>query len=319
MDRLANTNIELRHLRHFIALAEELHFGRAARRCNISQPPFSVSIRQLEKVLAMPLVERSTKEVRLTAAGRAYYEEALTVMQQLHRAGDAAARAAQGLGGTLHVGFFASMLYKGLDSAVKVFEAEHPDVELKLLELSTAEQIPALLRQRIQYGFVHSATLPAGIRSAELVREPFAVCLPAAHVLATAERVDLAQLAGEPFIIFSREFSSAYYDTVIALCVAAGFHPRIRYESRYWLTVLACVSREFGAAVVPSSLARAELTGISIRPIVDNSILSVVRGMWLQKDRDDPVVMAWHRAVVAATPAATVEHGAESAARPCWA
>lgn len=291
-----NTGIELRHLRHFVALAEELHFGRAARRCHISQPPFSVSIRQLEGALSVTLVERSSKEVRLTAAGRAYYEEALKVLRQVEQAATSADRAARGLNGTLMVGFFASMLFKGLSGAVRRFELEYPGVELKLLELSTAEQIPALLGRRIHYGFVHGAALPQALQSEPLVQEPFVLCLPADHEFATARRIELARLADEPFVIFSREFSPVYYDHVIAVCVSAGFHPRIRHEVRYWLTVLACVSRGLGVSIVPRSLSRAQLPGLAFVPI-KTGIQSSVRGAWLAGTDPDPARVAWHRVV----------------------
>ncbi len=125
--------VELRHLRHFAALAEELHFGRAARRCNISQPPFSVSIRQLEDSLGFALVELNPQRVRLTAAGTAYHREIVKVIGQMERAERLARKVSAGLSGSIEVGFFASMLYRGLDQAVRVFCEECPEVGLHLV------------------------------------------------------------------------------------------------------------------------------------------------------------------------------------------
>lgn len=293
-----NNAIELRHLRHFVALSEELHFGKAARRCNISQPPFSVSIRQLEEGLGFSLVVRSTHEVRLTAAGGTYYEEALRVISQFERAQINASRVSKGLESSLDVGFFASMLYRGLDRAVDLFRKDNPGVGLRLIELSTADQIPALLRRRIQYGFIHTATLPAGVLSEELLGEPFVLCLPVSHPSADGSHAMLEDFAGEDFILFSRAFSPAYYDQVVSLCLAAGFHPEVKHEARHWLTVLACVSRGMGITLVPRSLATGGFPGLAFLELGESAVRSVVRGAWLENEAHDPALQAWHRTVL---------------------
>lgn len=285
-------------MRHFIALAEELHFGRAARRCHISQPPFSVSIRQLEDSLGFPLVLRSTHEVRLTAAGAAFYQEAIKVVSQFDRAHVTAQRVHRGLEGSLDVGFFASMLYRGLDEAVAIFKQEHPDVALRLIELSTSDQVPALLRHRIHYGFVHSASLPDTVLSEELLREPFVLCVPAGHRAAKQKRVELSGYAEEPFVLFSRAFSPTYYDQVVSICVAAGFHPEIHHEARHWLTVLALVSKGMGITLVPRSLTTFQLKTLAFVEIGDSPVRSFVRGAWLASEADDPALKAWHEVVL---------------------
>jgi DNA-binding transcriptional LysR family regulator len=287
-------SIELRHLRHFIALAEELHFGRAARRCHISQPPFSVSIRQLEESLGFPLVERNRREVRLTPAGSIYYTEATKAVTQVERAGKLADQVHSGLQGSLEIGFFGSMLHRGLDTAIRTFSAEWPDIDVRLVELGTSEQIPALLRHRIQYGFVHSATLPDAVASEELLREPFMLCVSSSHPAAQLSTADLADFSDEPFVLFSRSFSPTYYDQVVSICVAAGFHPNIRHEARYWLTVLTSVSKGMGITLAPRSLRRARLPNLRFIEIGDSPVESVVRSAWLRKESDDPILIAWH-------------------------
>ncbi len=291
------TGIDLRHLRHFIALAEELHFGRAALRCNISQPPFSVSIRQLEDSLGFALVERNTHEVRLTPAGAAFHQEAGKVVTQFDRAHITATRVHQGLQGTLDVGFMGSMLYRGLDRAVAAFRSAHPDVALRLVELSTSDQLPALLRHRIDYAFVHSATLPDVVESEELTREPFVLCVPASHPAAGQSNIQLRDFSGEAFVLFSRSYSPTYYDQVISICVSAGFHPRIEHEARHWLTVLALVSKGMGITLVPRSLATFGLPTIAFVKIDDHAVRSFVRGVWLKSANRDPALQAWHRSV----------------------
>ena len=290
-------NIELRHLRHFVALAEELHFGRTAKRCNISQPPFSVSIRQLEDLLGLVLVERTSHDVRLTAAGSAFYEEAHKALAQVRQSVDLAVRVASGSHGTLNVGFFGSMLHRGLDRAVRRFEAEFPEVELRLLELSTVDQIPALQRRQIHYGFIHSSALPAGLASLELLREPFVLCLPAGHPACARPVRSLADLRNEPFILFARAFSPAYYDQVIAMCVAAGFHPDIRHEGRHWLTVVSCVSKGMGITLVPRSMMAAGLPDVEFVAIDTGPVESVVRGAWLESDQDHAALRNWRSIV----------------------
>lgn len=285
--------IELRHLRHFVALAEELHFGRAAKRCNISQPPFSVSIQQLERELGFALVERSSHAVRLTAAGAAFYEEAGKALSQVNYASDVAERVNGGLQGVLKIGFFASMLNRGLDRAISRFEAAFPGVEVQLAELNTAEQIPALQRHEIQYGFLHTESLPTGLASQELLREPFVLCCPATHSQARNRRLRLADMRDEPFIFFARAFSPAYYDRVVSLCVEAGFHPNIRYETRHWLTVISCVSKGMGISIVPRSLARAGFADLHFVEIGSSPIHSIVRGAWLMSDEDNAILRNW--------------------------
>jgi DNA-binding transcriptional LysR family regulator len=236
--------------------------------------------------------------VRLTAAGATYYEEALRVLAQVERAHTNASRVNEGLEGSIDVGFFASMLYRGLDKAVRQFRQEHPGVGLRLIELSTADQVPALLRRRIQYAFVHTGTLPQDIESEELLREPFVLCLPATHPAASSKRVRLAEFAREEFVLFSRAFSPAYYDQVVSVCVAAGFHPDITHEARHWLTVLACISRGMGITLVPRSLASSEFPSVAFVEVEEHAVRSFIRGAWLHADAGLPALRAWHQTVL---------------------
>ncbi len=292
-----NHAIELRHLRHFVALAEELHFGRAARRCNISQPPFSVSIQQLEQAIGFALVERTSHAVRLTAAGAAFYNEVQKGLAQMAQAVDVAARVNGGMQGVLKVGFPASMLPRRLDDAVHLFESRYPQVELQLVELSTSEQILALQRRQVHYGFVHSIVLPESVLSQELMRERFMLCLPEHHPMASVDNLQLADVSKEPFILFARAFSPTYYDQVISICVEAGFHPQVRHEARHWLTVMTCVSRGMGITMVPAGLARAGVPGLRFIEIGDSPIHSVVRGVWLASDDNDSILAMWRGVV----------------------
>ncbi len=289
--------IELKHLRHFVALAEELHFGRAAKRCNISQPPFSVSIQQLEQALGFSVVERHPHGVRLTSAGTFFYGEAEKALAQVKQAVDVAVRVHEGMHGILRVGFMASMLPRWLDKAVQTFEQQCSKVELQLIELSSAEQIVALQRSQIQYGFVHTAVLPEVLNSQELLRERFVLCLPAHHPKAHLSRAVLSDFQNESFVMFARVFSPTYYDQVISICVEAGLHPRIQHEARHWLTVMTCVARGLGISLVPAGLARSGIEGLRFLDIEESPVRSVVRGAWLGDYEDDPIISLWRDVV----------------------
>ncbi|MFP5406484.1 MAG: LysR substrate-binding domain-containing protein [Gammaproteobacteria bacterium] len=272
--------MELRHLRHFTVLAEELHFGRAARRLAISQPPLSSSIRQLEEDLGARLFERSSKHVCLTAAGAAFLVEARHILGQAADARALVARIAAGMTGRLQVGFVASMLYRGLPERLDRFQRDHPGIEVVLRELNSGEQIEALRAGRLDAGFVHAPAVPAELDGVEYLAEPFVCCLPEGHPQAGRRHVDLKALAAEPFVVFARDVSPAYYDRIAALCVDAGFTLAPRHEVRHWLTVVALVAAGMGIALVPAALGRAGMAGVRYVPLRNREIRSVTRLLW---------------------------------------
>lgn len=291
------SRIEHRHLRHFVALSEELHFGRAAKRCGISQPPFSMSIRQLENCLGFPLVERTSHEVRLTAAGSAFYKDAIAVLTQIRRAADTAARVNAGLEGSLRIGFFTSMMHRGLSRAIHRFEQEFPAIELKLVELSMVEQIPAIRSRHITYGFVADSAVPSGLASDELIRERFVLCVPMNHSAPTEGPVPLKRFRDESFILLSRDLSPTYYDHVISWCVVEGFHPSIKYELRSWSSVLSCVSKGMGVTLVPRGLMNSSLPGVRFLDLGRTAVDSVICGAWLESEDANMTLRTWRSMV----------------------
>lgn len=290
--------IELKQLRYFHALAEELHFGRAARRCGISQPPFSIAIQKLERDLGVKLVERTSRAVRLTPAGLAFYGEAGKSIAQVAHAREVATRVSAGEQGVIKVGFFTSMIFRHLEAAIAQFRRTRPRVELQLVELNTNEQLQAVRRREVQYGFVHATFASEDLVVRELVREPLVLCLPRRHPACRGPSVDLAALRQESFITFARDKSPALHDQVVALCVKAGFAPRIPYEARNWLTVLACVARGMGVALVPRSLVDARVPGLVFRELGAEPMKLVVSTVWHAADEGDPVIRSWHRTVL---------------------
>lgn len=277
--------IELRHMRFFIALAEELNFGRAAARCNVSQPPFSVAIQQLESHLGVALVERNSRQVSLTEAGRAFYDRAQRILGQAAESYVLAQRVATGKTGRLRVGFHASMMYRGLGEAVLALERDEPQVEIELIEISSQDQVNALVSGRLDIGFAHSMLVPEMLASVTVYSEPFVACLPAGHRLASAEDFSLPMLRDEDFIIFSRPASPVYFDRIISLCVEAGFTPRIRYPVRQWLTVISMVGCGMGVALVPKCLAASGIRGATFRQLAGVSAVSTIQCMWLERQQ----------------------------------
>lgn len=272
--------MELRHLRYFVVLAEELHFGRAARRLAISQPPLSVAIRQLEDSVGARLFERNSKEVRLTPAGQALQSSARRLLKQAEEAAIEARDVSRGLVGRLRIGFVGSMLYRGLPQALAQFRAAHPAVRVTLAELNSGEQVNELMHDRLDVGFVHNSRLPPELRHLLLVSEPFVACLPVGHRLAKRRTVALASLSNESFVLFSRNASPDYHERILAICASGGFRPEVRHEVRHWLSVVSLVSQDMGVALVPSAMRFAALRGAVFRPLEEEVARSDAYCVW---------------------------------------
>ncbi|OZI46886.1 LysR family transcriptional regulator [Bordetella genomosp. 5] len=254
-------DLDPRLLRYFIAVAEERHFSRAAQRLHISQPPLSYAIRQLETQLGARLLERTSRHVALTPAGHTLYTQALALLRQSEEIGVLVRRVDAGLQGRCRIGFVGSMLYRGLPRLLAELRQAMPQVEHVLSELNSHDQIEAVRRGELDLGFVHANPLPPQVRGQDLMAEPFVVCLPQDHPLAHRRRIDLAALAHDDFVFFAREASPSYHETVLSLCVAAGFRPAVRHEVRHWLSVCSLVSQGLGVSIVPACLRRSGLAG----------------------------------------------------------
>ncbi|MDM0026999.1 LysR family transcriptional regulator [Variovorax saccharolyticus] len=276
--------MELRHLRYFVVLAEELHFGRAARRLAISQPPLSVAIRQLEESVGARLFDRNSKEVRMTPAGQALQVSARLLLRQAEEAALEAHDVSRGSAGRLRIGFVGAMLYRGLPQALAKYQALHPAVRVTLAELNSGEQITELLHDRLDVGFVHTSRMPPELRHALLLSEPFLACLPVGHRLARRRTVAVASLRDEAFVLFSRSASPDYHERILAICADAGFRPEVRHEVRHWLSVVSLVSQGMGVALVPSALQRTALRGAVFRPLEEEAAGSDAYCVW----RDGP-------------------------------
>jgi len=246
--------MELRHLRYFIAVAEELHFGRAAQRLHVSQPPLSQQIRQFENELGVRLFERTTQRVTLTEAGRALLPEVRAVLAQSERAVRAARAAARGEVQRLEVSFVVTLDHGLVSHVIAAFRKRHPKVAIGLTQMTSVEQIVALRDGRIDAGFVRMPLEHRGVECDLIARDPFVVALPATHRLARRRLVDLRQLAGEPFVMLEASQHPKFHAATLELCRKAGFEPHVVQESERLQNLTVMVAGGIGLALLPQSM-----------------------------------------------------------------
>jgi DNA-binding transcriptional LysR family regulator len=262
--------MELRHLRAFVAVAEELHFGRAARRLGVAQPPLSQLIRRLERDLGVALFTRTNRRVALTEAGAVLLPEARRIARDAEAAVDLVRRAQRGEVGRLTLGFVGSATDAVLPAILRAYRAECPEVMLDLRQLTSTEQAAALRAGALTAGLLRPPLDPthaAALAGETLLREPLVVALPHDHRLAGRGRVALKDLAGEPWILYPRERQPATYDQILAACRRAGFAPRVVQEAVEMQTIAGLVAAGLGVSLVPASVAGLRPAGVVYRPL----------------------------------------------------
>ncbi|HFH3669124.1 LysR family transcriptional regulator [Pseudomonas aeruginosa] len=279
--------MELRHLRYFIAVAEELHFGRAAERLGISQPPLSQQIQALEEEIGARLFERTNRRVELTDAGRLFLDESRQVLAQVDKAVLLARRAHLGELGELKIGFTSSAPFTStIPSSIHAFRKAYPDVHLDLQEMSSRQVLKALLEESLQVGVIRPLALPDAVLWVELFREPLVAVLRADHPLAAGSEdgLAIAALAEEPFVFFPRSYGTGLYDQVIALTRQAGFSPRIAQEASEAMTIIGLVSAGLGVSILPASFRRTRVDGVVYRTLSDPEATTAV---WLVRRQNE--------------------------------
>lgn len=279
--------MELRHLRYFIAVAEELHFGRAAERLGISQPPLSQQIQALEEEIGARLFERTNRRVELTDAGRLFLDESRQVLAQVDKAVLLARRAHLGELGELKIGSTSSAPFTStIPSSIHAFRKAYPDVHLDLQEMSSRQVLKALLEESLQVGVIRPLALPDAVHWVELFREPLVAVLRADHPLAAGSEdgLAIAALAEEPFVFFPRSYGTGLYDQVIALTRQAGFSPRIAQEASEAMTIIGLVSAGLGVSILPASFRRTRVDGVVYRTLSDPEATTAV---WLVRRQNE--------------------------------
>jgi DNA-binding transcriptional LysR family regulator len=261
--------LELRHLRYFVAVAEELNFSRAAERLHMAQPPLSAAIRQLEQELGTELLLRTTREVRLTEAGGAFLEGSRRTLAELDRARAAAQRAAAGEVGRLRIGFSWSARFETLPAVGRAFRVTHPEVSLLTEEMWNARMLPALRSGTIDLGISLCPEIAREFSYLRLRTEPVVALLARTHPLADRPAIELRALADEGFLLFPRELAPRLHDVMAGLCRQAGFEPVIRGESFHSGWELQILEDIDVCALVPASVALDLPDGIAAVPITD--------------------------------------------------
>jgi DNA-binding transcriptional LysR family regulator len=267
---------ELRHLRYFAAVAEELHFGRAAAKLHIAQPPLSQQIRRLEAIVGAQLLERTKRSVALTAAGEAFLRYARSILADAERAQDVARRTQEGAAGTLVVGFMSSAPYTVLPPLLRAYRAAYPGVALEVVQMTIADQLEALDRGRSTPTSMRPPLPDGDVVAATLLREPLIVAMPASHPLARRKSVSGPMLAAEGFVMVTKR-RAAMADVVAAFCRRSGFEPRVVQEANEMDTVVGLVSAGLGVTLLPLSACQVRIPDVAFRrlqgaPHVDTAL-----------------------------------------------
>ncbi len=275
--------MELRHLRYFVAVAEELHFGRAAERLRIAQPPLSRQIKDLEREVGTPLFDRVPRGVELTPAGQAFLPEARLTLAQAERAQRTAQRAALGETGRLRVGFVEAATHTGiLPDVLGFFRVHLPAIGLSLFELDPLRQEEAFRDGRIDLGILQGSMLESArwLREESIYTEPIVLAVPGEHRLAGRTRFTLASLAEEAFVLFPRQTDPALFDDIVSRCRTAGFSPRVVQEATGWHTLTSLVGAGVGIGFVPKSITAFQQQGVAYRSIPDLSVQMMLSAVW---------------------------------------
>jgi DNA-binding transcriptional LysR family regulator len=262
--------MELRHLRYFVAVAEEGHVTRAAERLGMQQPPLSQQIQALERELAVQLFRRKPRGVELTDAGHALLDDARAILAHVDHAFATTRRTARGEQGRIAIGFTSSApFHPFVPRVIRAFREAYPLVALTLDESGTTELIDDLRNERVDAAFIRTPVAdPMGITVNPLLEEAMLVALPATHALAASDtELQLASLAAETFIVYRRPSGPGLYDAIFAACHAAGFSPIVGQEAPRIVSTLNLVAAGLGIAVVPASLARMQMDGVIYRPL----------------------------------------------------
>jgi DNA-binding transcriptional LysR family regulator len=295
--------MDLKHLRAFAALADELHFGRAASQLGIAQPHLSLLIQGLEASIGVSLFERSRRHVALTEAGRLFLPEAQATLAHAERAQRTALRAARGEIGRLEIGFTGSSPFnRAMPRIISHFRRCWPDIQMSLREMSTSDQFQALREGTLDIGVVRPAHPEEtdGITLTRVLEEPLYAVVPADHPLSGRSSISVAALAGDPFIIHPRRIGTGLHDKIIALCAGAGFTPRLALEAHQMSTIVGLTAAGLGVSIVPEAMRRIHVDGACFLAIEDRGA-SMILAMACRSDDQRPVTRHFLESVRAVT------------------
>ncbi|MBT2512434.1 LysR substrate-binding domain-containing protein [Arthrobacter sp. ISL-30] len=281
--------MELRHLRYFLAVAETCHFGQAAERLQMAQPPLSQQIRQLETELGAALFARTTRSVSLTPAGEAFLGDVRRIFRSIDDAASRARRIADGKAGTIRIGLTGTASYTHLPVLARLIKEELPGLSLDIhTEMLTRAIESGLVTGELDVGVLRPPVLDKSLATRPIAREGFVVALPEGHRFTAVNALTIGELRGEDFIMYPAELRSVVNDTVIRACSAAGYHPRVAHEAAETSTQLSLVAAGLGVAVLPDSVRGISLAGAQYRSVtgIDEIELALA---WRRTDESAPV------------------------------
>ncbi|SIS81220.1 transcriptional regulator, LysR family [Zobellia uliginosa] len=281
--------LELRHFNYFLAVAKELHFRKAAEKLFISQPGLSRQIKQMEEILDTPLFVRDKKKVKLTPAGMYLKEEVEFILNHLELIQKQSRTIGEGHLGEVRIGFLGSAMQEVIPKFLLQLKESYSGIKTSLEELSNRAQVDALLKDKLDIGFVRLARVPKGIEIMPVKEDSFSVVLPENHALSAENFKKMGQLKEESFILFAQEYSPLYYDTVVSICEDSGFSPKVSHKSVHAQTIFKLVENNLGVSIVPTSLQygfKMKIKFIELKQIPQRAVLSVI---W-KSDNRNPVL-----------------------------
>lgn len=282
--------IELRHFSYFLAVAEELHYRKAAEKLFISQPGLSTQIKQMESILGVKLFERDKRKVSLTAAGTFLKGEVEFIMNHLSQTKKHLKLIDEGHLGEIRIGFLGSAMQTVIPNLLLNLKDKSPEVHTSLEELTNHAQINALLKDKLDIGFVRLARVPNGLQIKPVFEDTFSLVVPIDFEIDETNFRGMRQLAEKDFILFSQDYSSLYFDTVMSICEDAGFTPKVSHKSVHALTIFKLVENRLGISIVPTALQygfKMNVKFIELKRIKQKAILSVA---W-KSDNRNPVLL----------------------------
>ncbi|MEL0457092.1 LysR family transcriptional regulator [Flavobacteriaceae bacterium SZ-1-7] len=281
--------LELRHINYFLAVANELHFRKAAEKLFISQPGLSRQIKDMEESLGVKLFDRHNRQVKLTHVGQYLKEELTKNLKSLDAIFHHAKLLEDGKDGQLNFGYVGSAMQQIIPDLLVNFTKDHPNILFSLKEMDNTKQIEGLLSQDIDIGFVRLERVPRGLQLRPILKEPFCLVLPQEHPLNASNFKQLSQLKDEHFILFDPEYSASYYEKVIAIFDDSGFSPIISHNTIHAGSIYKLVENNFGVSIVPKSLVdenNSKIKFIELNKISQRTVLSVI---W-NKDNRNPIL-----------------------------
>lgn len=287
--------IDIRHLRYFQAVAQELHFGRAAARLFVAQPALSRQIKQLEDEIGTPLLRRTQRRVELLPAGQVFLERTQLILAEIDRAAVDALRTSAGEFGKLSIGFIHSSTYGLLPSILERFRRLFPGVRLELHEMTISEQHVALASGLIDVGLLRPQPGPVGLEFEPIMEDHFLVAVPAGHSLVKRKSVALRLLAAEQMVAFPHSGYTVFNSRMMAMCAKAGFVPKVVQYAEQIHTVIGLVGAGIGIAIVPGTARNLNASNVHFLDIVDRPEPVYVAVGWQRAKKDAPAILAFRR------------------------